>query len=370
MIGIFNKSRVTILLIAIGLVFSAKGLSASEPTTENPHNPEVSHAKKSFKPGEVIIEHISDAYSWHILTFKDKAIAVPLPVILYSKQSGLHIFFSGKFGHGHASYKGFEICEEGANKGKIVEKLADGSVVRPIDISITKNVLSLLMSVALLLWIFLSIAKRYKLHPDKAPKGLQSALEPIILFIRDDIAIPSIGKHKYEKYMPYLLSVFFFIWINNMMGLIPIFPGGANVTGNIAVTMVLAVFTFVITSVSGTKTYWLHMVNMPGVPWWLKIPVPLMPFIEIMGMFIKPFVLMVRLFANITAGHINLLGFVCLIFVFGNINMAVGYGFSVFSVVFAIFLYFLELLVAFIQAYVFTLLSALYFGMATEEAHH
>jgi F-type H+-transporting ATPase subunit a len=370
MVGRFSRRRVSILLIIIGLAFSVNRINANEPEKEAQLTGENSHAKNVFKPGDLIIEHISDAYSWHVITFKDKIIAIPLPVILYSKQSGFHFFSSGKFANGHASYKGFEISEAGAYKGKIVEKLADGSVVRPIDISITKNVLSLLMSVALLFWIFLSVAKRYRKHPDKAPKGLQSALEPIILFIRDDIAIPSIGKSKYEKYMPYLLSVFFFVWINNMMGLIPIFPGGANVTGNIAITMVLAVFTFIITSVSGTKTYWVHIVNAPGVPWWLKLPVPLMPFIEIMGVFIKPFVLMVRLFANILAGHINLLGFICLIFVFGKINMAVGYGFSVLSVAFAIFLYFLELLVAFIQAYVFTLLSALYFGMATEEAHH
>lgn len=368
MVGRYCMRRVCILLIITGLLFSFNTLKANEPQGEAQQSVENTHAKKGFKPGEVIIEHISDGYSWHIATVNNKPIAIPLPVILYSKQSGFHFFFSNKFEHGHASYQGFEISEDANYKGKIVEKMADGSVVRPIDVSITKNVLSLLMSVALLFWVFISIANRYKQHPDKAPKGLQNALEPIILFVRDDIAIPSIGKHKYEKYMPYLLSVFFFIWINNMMGLIPIFPGGANVTGNIAVTMVLAVFTFIITTVSGTKTYWGHMYNAPGVPGWLKLS--LMPIIETMGIFIKPFVLMVRLFANILAGHINLLGFICLIFVFGNINLFIGYGFSVVSVAFAIFLYFLELLVAFIQAYVFTLLSALYFGMATEEAHH
>lgn len=368
MVGRFSRQRVSILLIIIGLLFSVSKVSANKPENGSQELPEHPHEKRGFKPGEVIIEHISDAYSWHIITVKGKPIAIPLPVILYSKQSGFHCFFSSKFEHGHASYEGFEISEDVAYKGKVVEKMPDGNVVRPIDVSITKNVLSLLMSVALLLWIFLSIAKRYKQHPDKAPKGLQSALEPIILFVRDDVAIPSIGKHKYEKYMPYLLSVFFFIWINNMMGLIPIFPGGANVTGNIAVTMVLAVFTFIITTVSGTKTYWMHMYNAPGVPGWLKLS--LMPIIETMGIFIKPFVLMVRLFANILAGHINLLGFICLIFVFGNLNAIAGWGFSPVSLVFAIFLFFLELLVAFIQAYVFTLLSALYFGMATEEAHH
>lgn len=368
-----NIRRMSKLLITLGLIFFSFSVGASEPESHEvqKEGAEKTHGeKKGFNAGDLILEHIGDAYEWHILTLKDKHISIPLPVILYSKHSGFHAFFSSKFHHEH-SYKGFEISEEeSALKGKIVERLPNGSLVRPFDMSITKNVLSLLVSVALLLWIFLSVAKRYKQHPDKAPKGLQSALEPIILFIRDDIAVPSIGKHKYEKYMPYLLSVFFFIWINNMMGLIPIFPGGANVTGNIAVTLVLAVFTFVITSVNGNKNYWMHMINMPGVPWWLKFPVPLMPFIEIMGMFIRPFVLMVRLFANITAGHINLLGFICLIFVFGHIQPIAGYGVSVFSIAFAIFLYFLELLVAFIQAYVFTLLSALYFGMATEEAHH
>lgn len=370
MVGRFSRRKVSILLIFIGLAFGTGRLAANEPPKEVQPSAEGGHEKKPFKPGEFILEHIGDAYSWHVVTIKDKEIAIPLPVIIYSKQSGLHVFFSSKFEHGHASYLGFEISEEKAFKGKIVEKMPDGSVVRPIDISITKNVLSLLFSVALLLWIFIAMAKRYRLYPDKAPKGIQSVLEPIILFIRDDIAIPSIGKHKYEKYMPYLLSVFFFVWINNMMGLIPFFPGGANVTGNIAVTMVLALFTFVITTVNGNKTYWLHIVNMPGVPWWLKLPIPLMPFIELLGVFTKPFVLMIRLFANITAGHINLLAFICLIFIFGHINMFVGYGFAPISVAFAIFLYFLELLVAFIQAYVFTLLSALYFGMATEEAHH
>jgi F-type H+-transporting ATPase subunit a len=169
--------------------------------------------------------------------------------------------------------------------------------------------------------------------------------------------------------MPYLLTLFFFIFLNNLLGLVPIFPGGANVTGNIAVTMVLALFTFVITTFSGNKEYWMHIINTPGVPWWLKIPVPLMPVVELIGVFTKPFVLMVRLFANITAGHIIVLGFISLIFIFGELNAGLGFGVSIVSIAFAIFMFLLELLVAFIQAYVFTLLSALYFGMATEEHH-
>jgi len=217
--------------------------------------------------------------------------------------------------------------------------------------------------------VFISTARAYKRNTGKAPKGLQSAIEPVILFVRDDIAKPSIGDNKYEKYMPYLLSIFFFIFLNNLLGLVPIFPGGANITGNIAVTMVLAVFTFVITTFSAKKDYWKHIFNAPGVPWWLKFPVPLMPVIELLGVITKPFVLMVRLFANITAGHIIVLSFFSLIFIFGKTSPALGMGVSVVSIAFTLFMTMLELLVAFIQAYVFTLLSALYFGMAITEEH-
>jgi len=333
-----------------------------------------STALEKFNPQPFIFEHISDAYSWHILSINHKDrpatdVAIPLPVIIYSKEKGLHVFFSSRFEHGHAAYKGFEIGGEGKYKNKVVEHLADGTVVRPIDLSITKNVFAILVVIALMFWIFLSIASSYKKNPNRAPKGLQAVIEPIIIFIRDDVAKPLIGEAKYERYTPYLLTLFFFILFNNMMGIIPIFPGGANVTGNIAVTMVLALFTFAITSFSGNKEYWLEMVDMPGVPWWLKLPVPLMPFIEILSMFTKPFVLMVRLFANILAGHIIALGFFSLIFIFGAMHPVFGYGISVISIVFTVFMSLLELLVAFIQAYVFTLLSALYFGLATAEHH-
>ncbi len=181
---------------------------------------------------------------------------------------------------------------------------------------------------------------------------------------------PSIGEKKYNRFMPYLLTVFFFIWLNNMMGLIPFFPGGANLTGNIAVTLVLALFTFSITTINGNKTYWKHIFNTPGVPVWLKVPpLPIMPIVETIGIFTKPFVLMVRLFANITAAHIIALGFLSLIFLFGEMGKVQGFSISVVSVGFIIFMTFLELLVAFIQAYVFTFLSAIYFGMAVEEHH-
>jgi F-type H+-transporting ATPase subunit a len=326
---------------------------------------------EKFNPGKFMFDHIKDAYNWHIIDIGHKSISIPLPVILYSKVSGWHFFSSKKFNHGHSEYKGFKIGGEGKYEGRVVEIQSGGVEILPLDLSITKDIASLFVSVIVLLSIFLSIAKTYKKRALKAPKGLQSWVEPIILFVRDDIAIPSIGKKHYERFMPYLLSLFFFIWINNMLGLVPIFPGGANLTGNVAITLVMALFTFIITNINGTKTYWTHIVNMPGVPLWLKLPpLPIMPLVETIGLFTKPFVLTVRLFANITAGHIIMLGFVSLIFLFGNMSSLLAYGLvAPFSVAFMVFMTFLELLVAFIQAYVFTFLSALYFGMALEEHH-
>ena len=355
------------LLVITGLLINTIAILANEPKTSEAAEGEKSTEEK-FNPGEFIFEHIGDAYGWHVFTYKHEPYSIPLPVILYSKNSGFHVFMSTKFHHGRTSYGGFKIALEGKYKGKVVEITSNETYVRPLDISITKNTASLIVSLLLIMWIFLSVAARYKRNPDKAPSGLQSFVEPLILFVRDDIAKPSIG-HKYEKYMPYLLSIFFFIWINNMLGLIPFPPGGANLTGNIAITMSLAVFTFVITTFSGNKNYWLHIFNPPGVPWWLKLPIPLIPFIEFVGMFIKPFVLMVRLFANIAAGHVIALGFFSLIFIFGAMKVWAGFAVTPLSIAFTFFMALLELLVAFIQAYVFTLLSALYFGMAVEEHH-
>ena len=346
-------------------------LLVSIPTSIFAQHGEEAHTEKEtkFQPGPFIFNHIADSYEWHIFTVGEHHISLPLPIIVYSETKGLNVFMSSKFHHGHETYNGFKIAEAGEeHENKIVEILTDGSIVRPIDISITKNVVALFFSLGLMLFIFISVAKSYKTNKGKAPKGMQSFFEPLIIFIRDDIAKASIQKDP-EKYMPYLLSIFFFIVLNNLLGLIPILPGGANLTGNITITLALAVFTFVITTVKGNKAYWTHIVNAPGVPWWLKIPIPLMPVVEIVGMFTKPFVLMVRLFANITAGHIIALGFYSLIFIFGEKNIFAGYGISVVSIAFTIFMMILELLVAFIQAYVFTLLSALYFGMATEEHH-
>ncbi|PKQ63498.1 ATP synthase F0 subunit A [Labilibaculum filiforme] len=350
------------LAVSVSTVFASSDEHA-EPASQE------THEKEKFEPGSFIMDHIADAYDWHVFSIGDFHATMPLPVIVYSQSSGFHMFLSSNFHHGHASYKNFSIATEGEYRSKVVE-LVNGQEVRPFDISMTKNVVAMLISMAILLWVFISVAKAYTIRKGKAPKGMQSVMEPIILFVRDEVAKPAIGEKKYEKYMPYLLTIFFFIWLNNLMGMVPFLPGGANVTGNITITMVLALFTFAITSINANKSYWKHIVNTPGVPWWLKFPIPLMPLVEVMGVFTKPFVLMVRLFANITAGHMIVLAFVSLIFIFGQINTALGLGTSVVSVLFVVFMNLLELLVALIQAYVFTLLSALYFGMATEEEHH
>lgn len=333
------------------------------------HNDELETDDEKLNVGELIIEHVSDSYDWHITQIGHTHISIPLPVILYSKEKGFVVFMSNKLHGDDHSYKNFSIThEKGIYDGKIMETLSDGSVVRPFDISITKDVLALLMSLIFLLWVFIASAKRYIKYPDKAPKGLQSLFEPLILFIRDDIAKASIGK-KYARYMPFLLTIFFFIFINNLMGIIPIFPGGYNLTGNITVTMVLALFTLAITTLSSTKHYWKHIFWSPMVPWWLKVPIPLMPIVELLGVITKPFVLMVRLFANIIGGHIVMLAFFSLIFIFGAMSIGAGFGVSILSIAFTIFDSLLELLVAFIQAYVFTLLSAIYFGLALDEGH-
>jgi F-type H+-transporting ATPase subunit a len=349
---------------------ATEAVSTEEHSGETDPLSSQEHEEEGFSPSNFIFDHILDAYEWHILSYKGFHLTIPLPVILISETKGLNVFMFNKFHHGHSDYAGFRFVTHGEDRGKIVELMEDGSTIAPkLDLSFTKNVLSLLISIVIMLLIFLSVAKAYTRRPNQAPKGLQNLMEVIILFIRDDIARPSIGEHKYKRFMPFLLTIFFFIWFNNMLGLVPIFPGGANVTGNITVTMVLALFTFGIVTINGNRNYWLHIINMPGVPWWVKVPIPLMPVIEIIGMLTKPFVLMIRLFANITAGHIIVLGFFSLIFIFGEMSPGLGYGVSVLSLVFTIFMSMLELLVALIQAYVFTLLSAIYFGMATEEHH-
>lgn len=334
-------------------------------------------AEEPFNAGEMIFEHILDSYQWHILTWKDKHVVVNLPIIIYN-EGHLYTFSSKHFQHSDTysvTEKGsgdevvFSIPKEGKYKGKVVI-LKGEEQIRPIDISITKNVFGLLISCTLLVTLFLVVANAYKKRGEKAPKGLQSLFEMLFVYVRDDIARKSIDEKHVDRYTPYLITVFFFIFINNLLGLIPFFPFGANITGNIAVTAVLAAFTFIITNVFGSKEYFKDVFNTPGVPVFLKLPIPLMPIIEFVGCLTKPLVLAIRLFANITAGHIVVLGFISMIFILGQMGAAWGAGASVLSLVFIIFVDVLELLVAYIQAYVFTLLSALYFGMACKEHHH
>lgn len=339
----------------------------SENEPEETHTPthsegEGAEHEKKFNAGELIIDHIIDSHEWHIAGH----LALPLPIIIYSSEKGFSIFLSNKLEHGEV-YNGYKL-----NKNDIVAVddigLIDEKATSLLwDFSITKNVAAMLISMFLMLWVFISTAKAYTNSSGKAPKGMQSLLEPLIIFVRDDIAKSAIGEKKYKKYLPFLLTVFFFIWINNLMGLIPILPGGANVTGNVAIALTLAAMVFVITIFSANKNYWKHILAMPGVP--IGVLVLLTP-IEIFGMFLKPFVLMIRLFANMLAGHIIALSFFSLIFIFAEMNVGLGFGVSVLSIAFTVFMGILELLVAFLQAYVFTLLAAMYFGSAVEEHHH
>lgn len=367
-INIFKR----FLLISIVCFLAIQGFASNPAEDEHDiaaseeHGAEgVEHKEAAFDAGKMIIEHVADNHEWHVAGH----LAIPLPVILKTDK-GFEVFSSSHFGHGgHATYQGKQLY--GLHEGSIVvideltgevnKEATDGIT----DLSITKNVMAMFISMALMLYIFLTVAKSATQNRGKAPKGLQSFIEPLIVFVRDDIARPSIGK-RYEKFMPFLLTVFFFIWINNLLGLVPFFPGGVNVTGSISVALVLATFTLIITFLAANKHYWMHIFAMPGVP---KPVLLILTPIEILGVFLRPFVLMIRLFANITAGHIIALAFFSLIFIFGEMNAGLGIGVSALSLVFTVFMGALELLVAFLQAYVFTLLSAIYFGAAVDEGH-
>lgn len=319
--------------------------------------------KEKFDASTFILEHIADSHEWHLFGEGESSVAIYLPVILIDKESGLHFFSSKKLAHGHV-HEGFRLEEEGDLKGTIVKVDAAGHADEeniPLDLSMTKTVVSMLAAAIIGLILFISLARSYKKTGISYPKGVQGFLEPVVLFVRDDIAAPNLG-HKADKYMPYLLTVFTFIIINNLMGLIPFPPPfGGNVTGNIAVTFVLATCTFLITQFSGNKNHWKHVFATPGVPVWL---LPIMIPVEIIGLFSRPFALMIRLFANITAGHIIVLSLISLIFIFDSIGLAPV------SAFFVIFMDFMELLVAFLQAYIFTLLSALFISLAVAEEHH
>lgn len=344
---------------------TADTVQATAAQTEAGH---AEHGTAKFNPGEMIMGHVTDEHGWHLWGHT----SLPLPIIAHTSGRGLSVFSSAHFDHGHKTYGGYMLLE-----GKLVATDApDGTDAHhatvnealtkaTFDLSITKNVLALLVSVALMLILFLSAAKSYQ-RGMGAPTGIARFVEPIVLFVRDDVAKANIGAH-YARFMPFLLTVFFFILINNLMGLIPIFPFGANVSGSISVTFTLAAITFILTLIHGNSHYWGHILAMPGVP---KPVLLILTPVEILGVFLRPAILMIRLFANITAGHIIVLSFFALIFIFGEINAGLGWGVSIFSLLFTVFMSMLELLVAFIQAFVFTFLSAMYLGAATEEPHH
>jgi len=320
------------------------GINKAEHEIE--HNLEESEEK--FDIGQMIMHHIADSHEWEF----SHGVVLPLPVILYSADRGLEVFSSSNFHNEHHEYNGYHLIH------------GDSETIVPVDesrtvydFSITKNVASMLLSAVILILIFTSIGKSYQRNKGKAPKGFQSAMEVIILFIRDDVVKPNVGP-KYEKYLPYLLTLFFFILVNNILGLL---PGSANLTGNIAVTMTLAVLTFIVVHLNANGNYYKHLVKPTGVP--LPLLIIMIP-VEIVGVFMKPFSLMVRLFANMTAGHIILLSLFGLIFIFQSFAIA-----PVISL-FALFLNFIEIMVAFIQAFIFTLLSSMYIGSAIEEHSH
>ena len=361
------------------LVFGLSGFANSSFAQEagNHENAPVEGAaqapveKKGINITELVFGHVSDSHEWHLFSTKDangheKPFAFPLPMIIYQEGKGLSVFSSSHFEEwtkdeatGVAlsnEYEGLYI--EKHMKEKVLAK--DGTKV--YDFSITKNVLSMLIGVALLLWLMTSAAGKYKKNGISAPKGFQNALEVIVIFIRDEVARPNLG-HKYTKFMPLLLTIFFFIWINNLLGLL---PGGANFTGNIAVTACLALVAFVVMMANSNKHFWSHLLNPPNVPFLVKC---LLVLIEVMSLCIKPVALMIRLFANMLAGHIVILSVICLIFIFALLNVYVGGGFVLVSLAFSIFMFMLELLVAVIQAFIFANLTAVFIGQAIEGDH-
>lgn len=339
---------------------------------------------EKLDPAKIILEHVSDGHEYHFFTIGKKHITIPLPVILYAPGKGLSFFMSSAFHHGEETHGGYRLLNEEFMKehgleeqkdakgqplfkeGVIYVTDASGMPVldqKVYDFSLTRNATQMLLSVLLLIWMMTSIAKKYKAGQGTktAPKGFQNAVEPVITFVRDEVGKPNLG-HKYEKYMPLLLTIFFFILINNLIGLV---PGTANVTGNIAFTAMLGLVSFVVILFSTNKHFWGHIFN-PPVPMGVK---PIMIPVEILGIFTKPFALIIRLFANMISGHIIILSFIILIFIFGAMNTALGWGTSPFFILLAVFIYLIEVLVAFIQAFIFANLTAVFIGQAFEGGH-
>ncbi|MCM1093176.1 MAG: F0F1 ATP synthase subunit A [Lachnospiraceae bacterium] len=328
---------------------------------------------KEVSPKEIIFEHLGDGYGWEVPFSHD--LRIPLPVIVRDYEGHWHVFSSARIQHG-AEYDGFRLGGKDSKwHNKIVgerPEMIDGKEemveYRPIDLSITKNVLALFITVLLVAWMIIQVAVWYKKAGYKAPRRFTGAIEALIVFVYDGVVKPTLGV-KAPRFAPYLLTVFFFILVMNLLGLIVIFPGGANLTGNIAVTLVLSLITFFIVNVFGTKHYWKD-IFWPDVPLWLKFPIPIMPVIEIFGVFTKPAALTIRLFANMMGGHIIVIVLTLLIFILAALGPAVTGMTTVVSVLFSIFMLLIDVLVSFIQAYVFTMLSTLFISLAQEEGHH
>lgn len=346
-----SKSIKSLLVLAFSLFLVVFSNSAFAQEHGKETHAEQGEGKLNMK--EVIFGHIMDGHEFHFF-----GASLPLPVILYSPQKGFSSFMSSKFEHGHQEVDGYKLVN-----GKVVP-VQEG--VKVYDLSLTRNVVQMLLALILLVWIMTSIAKKYKSGQGvtSAPKGMQAVIEPVVAFVRDEVAKPNLG-HKADRYLPYLLTIFFFILINNIFGLI---PGSANVTGNIAFTLVLGVISFIVTIASSNKHYWSHIFNPPGVP--LGVKFILVP-VEFLSMFLKPFSLIIRLFANMVAGHIIIICLISLIFIFGEkMGAGAGWGASPLSLAFTIFIYFIEVLVAFLQAFIFTTLTAVLVGSAIEGDHH
>ena len=346
---------ILVAVFSLFLFISSSTVFAQEGTHGNTEHE--SKKEEKLDPAKIILDHIKDAHEFHFFTIGHFHATIPLPVILYSPTKGLSVFSSSKFGHaGELEHEGYRLKE-----GNIVA--TDGSAV--YDFSLTKNVVQMILALTILVLLMTGIARKYKkgLGVTSAPKGWQNVLEPVITFVRDDVAKPNLG-HKWQKYLPYLLTVFFFILINNLFGLI---PGSANVTGNTAFTLVLGVISLVVILFSTNRHFWGHIFWPPGVP--IGVKIILIP-VEVAGvLIIKPAALIIRLFANMVAGHIIILSFISLIFIFGAMNTAAGWGFSPISILFTVFIYFIELLVAFIQAFIFTNLTAVFIGQSFEGGH-
>lgn len=362
--GMFNRRLKSLLVAGFSLVMVLFFNISFAQETGHGHDDniasEIAKEEKAFDANEVIFAHVLDAHQFHFLTYKgsdghEHHLSIPLPVILYSPQKGFSVFMSSAFHHGEHEVDGYKLVGN-----KIVP--VDPNV-KVYDISLTRNVVQMILALTILVIILVGVAKKYAkgIGTKQAPTGLQNAIEPVITFVRDEVAKPNLG-HDYQKFLPYLLTVFFFILINNIFGLI---PGSANVTGNIAFTAVLGVISFIIISVNGNSHYWGHIFN-PPVPGGIK---PILVLVEFLGVFTKPFALIIRLFANMLAGHIIIICLVSLIFIFGGLSAAIGWGFSPISIAFSVFIYLIEILVAFIQAFIFTNLTAVFIGQAIEDVH-